>query len=68
MTTVINEGDSSGSNALSVVFALVVIAALGLGVYYFAGNNSGSSTSTTINTPAPEAPSAPAAPAAPASN
>ena len=72
MTTIVEGGDSSGSNAaLMIILAIVILGAIAFTAYYFTGNTSTTTpTNTTVVMPAPkvEVPAAPApAPAAPVS-
>lgn len=67
MTTVVTgSGDSAGSSALMFVLAILVIAAVGFGIYYFSGAApTSTSSTTTINMPEVPAPSLPEAPKLP---
>lgn len=65
MTTIVRE-ESTGSSALAFVLAILVLAAVGFGFYYFSGVAPHTTNNTTINVPEPKAPSLPEAPSMPA--
>lgn len=64
MSTIVRE-ESAGSSFLMFVLALLVLGAVGFGIYYMSGASPQKVESTTINLPEPKAPSLPEAPSLP---
>jgi flagellar basal body-associated protein FliL len=60
MTTILESGSDSGSSAVMVIMALVIVAVVGFAIYFFSnGSVAGPSSVTNTTISAPAAPSMP---------